>query len=703
MRKVIQALKNHKKLTIILYTVAFLGLFLTFSSHAVFAETVDYNVNVNPSLKISLSSNPIVLNLNPNSKPFGTANVDITVGTNNMYGYKLFMTTDSNTTDLVRDNSADSVAATIPTLANTGNPCTTSYNNSTFTTNSRGYRINNNVGGETNCIDTTNTNYYSYTPGTLISSATTATNEQTATLTFASKIDYLKPAGQYALTLKMSALPIVTTYYMQDIAVDPTLAASVCTEEPTVVLDKRDEQAYTIRRINGTCWMVENLKFTGTTMDSTTSNIAPEYTPSNPLALAYEDLVTQGVTNGRCFGTYNETTIAGSGDGYTYPCIHEADISITGDPLTETSAKTVHTVWYNYAAASVTSTVGLNNSNPTEYDICPKGWKMPTNAQNTALVSAIGSSPASFNPNYAGRYQNGVYYASSTYGYWWSTSTYNGYRRKYLLYGNNSLSLLDATRYNGFTVRCVLDNFGINDLSNMQDFASVAESDAATGDNKKQQVLDSMVTNTAYSLADSRDTQIYNIKKLGDDNIWMTRNLAVGCNGSGSNYGSTATSKSLTSANSNLINAYSTPTATLNGVTNQTNLYNNSYMTCSNNYGAWYNFVTASAGTIKGATNSSNASYDICPTGWQLPPKSTIDSFVSTVPAADGQTVLSPQFGGFYSGGGAVGSTNYGIWWSSTRMNDTAMEALTTNSGGYIGTGGAASRYYGFYIRCVAK
>ena len=46
----------------------------------------------------------------------------------------------------------------------------------------------------------------------------------------------------------------------------------------------------------------------------------------------------------------------------------------------------------------------------------------------------------------------------------------------------------------------------------------------------------------ADTTKDNRDGRVYTVAKIAD-NIWMTRNLAIGCNGSGANYGSSVSSK----------------------------------------------------------------------------------------------------------------------------------------------------------------
>lgn len=161
----------------------------------------------------------------------------------------------------------------------------------------------------------------------------------------------------------------------------------------------------------------------------------------------------------------------------------------------------------------------------------------------------------------------------------------------------------------------------INDMTYMQDFAKLSSTERSA-------VLESMTTNTGYNLKDSRDNQIYTIKKLQDGNLWMTRDLAIGCNGSGSNYGASHSAKTLTSANSNVVTNYTTPTTNVHATCNNNDNgvscnYNPPYMlalqTCSSTYGAYYNLAAATAGTIKGSSNTKDSVYDICPAGWHLP------------------------------------------------------------------------------------
>ena len=121
----------------------------------------------------------------------------------------------------------------------------------------------------------------------------------------------------------------------------------------------------------------------------------------------------------------------------------------------------------------------------------------------------------------------------------------------------------------------------------------------------------------------------------------------------------------------------------------------------------WYNYATASAGTIIGATSTNNtniATESICPKGWTLPTAKQIDTLTgnghdSSVYVDD----FSSVYGGYYVNG-AMYLENNGYWWSSNIQNNGMRRYNLgyTNIESYLySTGGA--RYSGIYIRCVSE
>ncbi len=390
-----------------------------------FAQDVPSIVTIKPSLGLTVSSSDITLDLDPATKPFDNKSITINIGTNNPTGYSL--TLNSNGTDLVNINNS---SETIPTL-------TESASQASFPAGRWGYRLG---------TDTT-ANYLPYISGTTIGSKGTITNNDQYNLTIASKIDYMNDAGSYKLDLDLKALPHVTQYYMQD------LTSAQCTEEPTIVIDKRDEQIYTIRRFgNAGCWMIDNLRFgyNENNPDTTTLTLKPEDSNvTEERTITAYDLVTYGTSQKQCNGTLNDSTGVGAGMGYTTPCMHSKDA--TSGALG---------AWYNYAMVTANT---INNAgdtvNTTEAaeSICPKGWKLPSNTQNSSLVGDIGSNPINFNPTDGGYYYNNTLYGD--WGYYWSSTAYNSQRRFGMHYRLGELkinSLGDTRRFNGVYARCIL-------------------------------------------------------------------------------------------------------------------------------------------------------------------------------------------------------------------------------------------------------
>ena len=206
------------------------------------------------------------------------------------------------------------------------------------------------------------------------------------------------------------------------------------------VTDSRDNRLYTVRWINGKCWMTDNLALGANPANPNTTSISINSSNTNintSKTLTLYDLAANGASGQNCYGTYDSSTGTGTGNGYTYLCMHTSNEG--------------NSVWYNYAAASAGTITGTANTAESTYDICPAGWRMPTHAENTAITSYT----AVFSPVYGGYYLNGTLYNATTYGYWWSSTAYTGPRRYYLRYYSGSLYTTNVSRRVGFYVRCV--------------------------------------------------------------------------------------------------------------------------------------------------------------------------------------------------------------------------------------------------------
>ncbi|MBR2586948.1 hypothetical protein IKE71_01075 [Candidatus Saccharibacteria bacterium] len=163
-------------------------------------------------------------------------------------------------------------------------------------------------------------------------------------------------------------------------------ASSVATTFP--LKDVRDDISYRIRKLGDDCWMVDNLRFVGTTLDPETSDVA--------VATRFD---------------YGDASISWS---YTEAKVHEG-LNPDGIP----------TVWYNYAAATaMTVAVPVDTAwSEAEHSVCPANWTLPSyeQAQNLLPYGNV------FLPVKGGAYDpsgDGTQLYAQSNGYW-KTSTPN--------------------------------------------------------------------------------------------------------------------------------------------------------------------------------------------------------------------------------------------------------------------------------------
>ncbi|MBQ6149465.1 hypothetical protein IJI86_00630 [Candidatus Saccharibacteria bacterium] len=606
-----------RKIKYILYIVAILGIFLAFSGNSVVAsENITTDVNVEPSLTVTIPSGPLNLNLDPSSVTSGSNNLTITVGTNNATGYKTIMTSQSGNTDLVEttDNTL-----TIPTLASGG------YTSpSDFPANYWGYKQDSG-------------NYQPFAINTTILESDTYANDDTTTLSFGTKIDYLQASGTYKTTLVFTTTANPLVDYIQDFTLN--MCKTLASNDDYKVVDKRDDNDYMVRYINGNCWMTQNLRYIGDTgsasgsivMKAATSNISVDTT------ISYDDLTSAS---------------------YDAAKIHDSGSIATG-------------IYYNYAAISAMTITGSSNSANATHDICPNSWRLPTYAE----ISGLSGYSSLFKPITTGYYLTGV--GDPGYGYWWSATAYNASYRYFLSWYNNALSTgTTGMRQRGVTARCILnDTRSISDITTMQEISS--------------QIVAKMTNGDTTTLTDSRDGQIYNVTKI-DDKLYMTRNLAIGCDGTGSSYGANVVATRLVQDTSNLNSDFITPTTAWEFT------YDNPVQVCSDTYGAYYNYAAASAGTVVGsASNTVESTVDICPAGWRLPTR------LEAAGLTNDTATFNYVIGGGYYGNQYQGETDghkFARWWTSTAGAATTRWVL------YYGPGTVANvRDSGYYVRCVAK
>ncbi len=444
---------------LLISAILILNLFLISPTHA---DSLTYSVTIDPSLNIALSSNSLILDLNPVTKAFATRDLDVTISSNGGNGYKLNITSDSNTTNLVNTLDSTKTISTLPiVIGTTSGSSITTYTESDFPVNKWGYKIG-----------TTSTGYLPFISGTTIALNNTPTTEDTTRLTFASKIDYSQPSGLYSINLTLNGTVNPTSPpYMQNL--DP----SVCVKEhPTLVVDSRDNRSYYIQRLlDNKCWMIQNLRLgqdlepvTGAlilTDQDTNINTNDAYNPRKEFVLTNK-LVEGKMPSKKVDDPLASDEIGTIWDDSAFYC-------------------TSYGCYYNF----YTVTAGINAEGDETVTgevnitttICPKGWTLPTGnktASDTSdlkiLASAYAYQPAKIivNPNSAteningastpgftlgGNYHaNGAYHVGQSGDYWTRSNFSKSYAHD--LYFNSSVIYYTNrhTKDNGRSVRCLL-------------------------------------------------------------------------------------------------------------------------------------------------------------------------------------------------------------------------------------------------------
>ena len=255
--------------------------------------------------------------------------------------------------------------------------------------------------------------YIPFATNTTILESDTYANDDTTTLSFATKIDYLQASGTYKTTLVFTttANPLVT--YIQN------LDSSLCTEDPLTVVDNRDEQEYVVQRLkDGNCWMMTNLNLGAVELskDLTSENTNLTTTVT---AATFNSWRQTAPTQTYVQGVYTTITNSNSGTG-----------SDT-DPVSGTKYGTL----YNFCAltagdsrACMSSTSGYSPF----YDLCPAGWKIPALDEFSTLYgqyntfakmrASVSNNGAAFTLNgWFGESSSGVS-GQSTYGSFWSST-----------------------------------------------------------------------------------------------------------------------------------------------------------------------------------------------------------------------------------------------------------------------------------------
>ena len=515
-----------------------------------------------------------------------------------------------------------------------------------------------------------------------------------------------QPGGDFGIdqtTLNnttLYAMWVLIPTIMQDI----TLAQcqQFATDAPLTLTDTRDNNTYTVRYINGNCWMTQNLRLSGgRTLTSADSNVASSWSfPSTELA----------------------------GNSYSHTA-----------PQSTISSNTSYGGYYNFCAASAGTNCQTSSTYNTTYDICPKGWRLPTSNEQSGIT---GYSSA-FSPVYSGRYNGGSLYDTGSNGYWWSSTASNLQAQNSLVYYSGSLYTGRYNKFYGFSVRCVKGepgtvtinfdgngatggstasqqiaagntanlntngftrtNYAFTGWNTAADGSGISYNDQAsytvtpaTGDatvtlyaqwapimqNFTLAQCQSQASSSNVTVVDTRDNNTYTVRYI-NGNCWMTQNLRL------------SGGRTLTSADSNVASSWSFPNNSLSS--SGTNYIVNTYTTAGyvvdSTYGGYYNFCAASAGTNCQTSSTYNTTYDICPKGWRLPTYNEQQGITSY------SSAFSPVYSGLYINGSLYDTGSCGYWWSSTASYSNSQYYLSYLSGSLNTSGN--SKYCGFSVRCV--
>jgi uncharacterized protein (TIGR02145 family) len=245
-----------------------------------------------------------------------------------------------------------------------------------------------------------------------------------------------------------------------------TITAANCPSARTMARDARDDHTYLVRRIGDLCWMETNLAYGGG--------------GTNLYGDVISDLTlgTSGVNiaDGQaCYGEYYEM------DEFGAKCYWIPSGSNVTSGSTAPSTSTDGTGQFGYLYSWCTAMNGqigacsISTGNPqpdqsinggtaaTQYNICPTGWRLPTDGELLALNSAIngGSTTSS-----SGLLSNGLFmYGGGWYrgskvsagrGSYWTSVQNSSSRARYLDFSSTSLAISTVgDKGSGNAVRCV--------------------------------------------------------------------------------------------------------------------------------------------------------------------------------------------------------------------------------------------------------
>lgn len=555
----------------------------------------------------------------------------------------------------------------------------------------------------------------------------------------------------YAHWEPVSVLAGVT--YMQDFATlseaeYANILNSMVINKPYSIKDKRDEKTYAIAKMsNGRLFMLENLKLSNTNtnnttrvLDSTDSDIAAGQTYTMPTTAW-----TNGSQNYFCKGMM----ATADGEYYYNWYAAKANPYECNNPTSNTNATAVN----DYKSLG---------------SICPAGWTLPTyNELTPEILWDNGNNPGAL--YYTKGFVSGAAQYLMGGGDWQSANRFNETYSYALAYSSaGPMRNNNFYKFLGLSVRCMngpVNKYTITFNANggtpttttqeiiagdpvvlpetsptkqdsqftgwftaatggeqinsstipsgnvtyyaqwvasiptyMQDFASLSSTE-------KNEILNSMPTNSSYSIKDARDEKEYHVAKMSNGRVYMLETLKLDSRKSDN------TVRVLTSADSDI-----TPNSTYSSFTMPTTTWSSA----SQNYQCraimaisggqyFYNWYAAKANPYACSDNQATTARDnyslgsICPAGWTLPNYSTdvTPAILYNNGANPAQLTAEP---GYFRSGTRSGAGAQGNLWGSMRNGDKWSYFLFVDKGNanFVSLG-YNDKDHGFGVRCLLK
>jgi len=453
------------------------------------------------------------------------------------------------------------------------------------------------------------------------------------------------------------------TVCLQDI--NPMTIETMPYDEQYQLRDSRDERYYDVMRMaDGNIWMQEDLHLIDKTISSADSHLPEGVTftiPASDMSAFTNDAYHPAAYyNGEYGSLYNFYTATAGWVTEETEGASPMDICPKGWRLPSDSEATLLTELYNWDDAVITEKYRPRAGGEIydgELDLGGDDWTYSEAWLNNAAIMRPYGSDKIF-PIYAGA----AYREEESDGsaYYWPGSTI-------------------ANRKNGLNVRCM------SDKPNMQNF------------NKGTNAYTIAEIGDSAFFEDTRNGKSYSVKKLADGNVWMTQNLDI-FNG-----------QLLSSGDSNLPEGetynvdYSTskPEGFTWGYSNEVHYHDH---TDDEQYGTYYNYhgATAGWGDID-AGNSGTAPKDICPKGWRLPTDTELVTLSNSYSSpADFITDANLLLSGHIVNGELLGRGELDDFWTSKSANASSATSVVLD--GSSATPTESSKLVdGKIIRCIAE